>query len=115
MAWNSSARIEKVKEGQDGQEKGYTGVASEPYEYQGNVTEVGILKFFQGVAGFDGLLAVKAQLTEDRILCVVPFDSARKRGSIVVKMNDGRVRVYTKGAPDVLFGKDPEDVARLKI
>jgi len=36
-------------------------------------------------------------------LCIVPFDSQRKRGSIVVEREDGSVRVYCKGAPDVLF------------
>ena len=63
--------------------------------------------------GFEGLLDLKAQLTKDRILCLVPFDSGRKRGSIVIRKDDGNVRVYTKGAPDVLFGKDAETVRRL--
>lgn len=35
-------------------------------------------------------------------LCVVEFSSSRKRASVVVKHNEG-VRVYTKGAPDMLF------------
>lgn len=45
------------------------------------------------------------ELTKDTILQIVPFDSGRKRGSIVVRRPNGGVRVYTKGAPDVLFGK----------
>jgi magnesium-transporting ATPase (P-type) len=44
-------------------------------------------------------------------LARVPFESSRKRGTIVVKREDGSVRVYTKGAPDVLYGKDPTELA----
>jgi magnesium-transporting ATPase (P-type) len=47
-------------------------------------------------------------------LCRVPFDAGRKRSSIVVRKPDGGVRVYTKGAPDVLFGKDADEVKDLK-
>ncbi len=35
-------------------------------------------------------------------LAVVEFSSSRKRASVVVKHNGG-VRIYTKGAPDMLF------------
>jgi len=35
-------------------------------------------------------------------LDVVEFSSSRKRASVVVKHGDG-VRIYTKGAPDMLF------------
>jgi len=40
-------------------------------------------------------------------LCTIPFSSSRKRGSIVLKhpSQDGMVRIYTKGAPDMLFPK----------
>lgn len=103
--WNSTARVEAPKP-QDGAPDGYTGTESAALEYQGNVTEVGILKFFAGVMGIEGVQKRKLALTEDMILCRVPFDAGRKRGSIVVKKPDGGVRVFTKGAPDVLFGKD---------
>jgi len=87
------------------------GDESKKFEYQGNVTEVGILKFFQGVMGCEGIINIKNELTEERIIQIVPFDSGRKRGSIVVSLPDGGVRVYTKGAPDVLFNKDQNLVA----
>jgi len=45
-------------------------------------------------------------LTKDNILTTIPFDSAIKRTTTVIERPDGTVRVYTKGAPDVLFGKD---------
>ena len=49
-------------------------------------------------------------LSEDKILCIVPFTSSRKMGSIVVrnmeKVNTPQeVRVYCKGAPDMLLQK----------
>lgn len=64
--------------------------------------------------GIETVREKKLSLRDEDILCLVPFDSGRKRGSIVVRKPDGGVRVYTKGAPDVLFGKDPETVRRLK-
>lgn len=44
VLWNSSARIEKNPE---------TG----KYEFNGNVTEMGILKFFKSKLGFEGCIA----------------------------------------------------------
>jgi len=110
--WNSSARIEEPKK--DDKDEGYTGVEKAKLEYQGNVTEIGILKFFAGVMGIEGVRNQKLALNPEDIVCLVPFESKRKRGSIAVRRPDGGVRVYTKGAPDVLFGKDPETVRRFK-
>lgn len=46
---------------------------------------------------------------DDMVLCNIPFTSKRKMGSIVVKRDgadkDHEVRVYTKGAPDMLLQK----------
>jgi magnesium-transporting ATPase (P-type) len=33
----------------------------------------------------------------------IPFDSKYKKQTTVVKLSDTMVRVYTKGAPDVLY------------
>jgi magnesium-transporting ATPase (P-type) len=52
-------------------------------------------------------------LPEENILEILPFNSKRKRGSIVVRNPDmkgtrGEVRVYCKGAPDFfLMDADP--------
>lgn len=35
----------------------------------------------------------------------IPFDSERKAMSVVVRENDGRLLMYTKGAPEVILGK----------
>jgi magnesium-transporting ATPase (P-type) len=37
------------------------------------------------------------------IINKIPFSSERKRGSIVVKTEDGNVRIYCKGAPDLVL------------
>ena len=41
-------------------------------------------------------------LTEEMIVAKIPFNSSRKRGSIIVKTEDG-VRIYCKGAPDFVL------------
>jgi len=60
--WNSSARIEEPQE-EEGEGQGFTGVAKPKWVYQGNVTEVGILKFFAGVLGIEGVREKKLALT----------------------------------------------------
>ena len=50
---------------------------------------------------------------EDKVLTAIPFDSSYKFQTTVIRKEDGGVRVYTKGAPDVLYGKDEEEVKRL--
>ena len=56
-----------------------------------------------GVNGGDAVYNAKQEFGKgDICLEVVSFTSSRKRASVVVKNGDG-VRVYTKGAPDMLF------------
>lgn len=60
--------------------------------------------------GGQGIIDKKAKLEENNILCNVPFTSKRKMGSIVVRQPEfigtaQEVRVYTKGAPDMLYEK----------
>lgn len=48
------------------------------------------------------------RLTEDNTLSVIAFSSSRKRASIVIRDPSkagqaDEVRIYTKGAPDMLF------------
>ena len=48
------------------------------------------------------------RLTEDNTCCLISFSSSRKRASIVVRYpakagQADEVRIYTKGAPDMLF------------
>lgn len=87
--WNSSANIEwSEKENQ--------------YVTQGNVTEQGIFKFFIHDMQPEGVQSFINSLPDEDRLELISFSSSRKRASIVVRNGDG-VRVYTKGAPDMLF------------
>ena len=52
--------------------------------------------------GGQGIVDFKNQLDENKLISVIQFTSSRKKASVVVKTNEG-VRVYTKGAPDMLF------------
>jgi len=57
---------------------------------------------------------MKDKLTKENILCIIPFSSLRKRGSIVVRNPDlagtnQEVRVYCKGAPDVFWMENVEN------
>ena len=75
---------------------------------KGNPTEQGIIKFFMNEMGGDGCIDFQSTLTTENILCEIPFTSTRKRGTIVVRNpdlegTDQEVRVYCKGAPDMVF------------
>jgi len=100
VLWNSSARLER----NDGSDPAVT----EEFLTKGNVTEQGLLKFFMGVLGGQGMLDEKARLTEENTLTIISFSSSRKRASIVVRYpehegTDREVRVYCKGAPDMVL------------
>lgn len=94
VMWNSSARIEKDEDGE--------------WCTKGNVTEQGIIKFFMNNEGAEGCNEKRNSLTDENTLALISFSSSRKRASIVVRDEskagtNGEVRVYTKGAPDMLF------------
>ena len=100
VMWNSSARIER----NDGSDPAVT----EPFITRGNVTEQGLIKFFMRALGGEGCIAEKNALTEENTMLVISFTSSRKRASIVVRDpskegTDQEVRIYCKGAPDMLF------------
>lgn len=100
ILWNSSARIE-LNDFKDPKQ-------SEKYMTKGNVTEQGIIKFFMNDMGGEGCINFKNSLTEENTLCIVPFTSTRKRGTIVIRNPDlagteQEVRIYCKGAPDMVF------------
>ena len=80
VLWNASAWLEE-NDGKDPNNK-------DKYVTKGNVTEQGIIKFFIGQLGAQGCIDKKNELTEDITLCIVPFTSTRKMGSIVVRRPD---------------------------
>jgi Ca2+ transporting ATPase len=100
VLWNSSARLE-ANDGSDP-------TVTDQYLTRGNVTEQGLIKFFMGVLTGQGCVDARARLSEENTLSVVAFSSSRKRASIVIRNpahagTDQEVRVYTKGAPDMVL------------
>lgn len=88
VLFNCSARVERTP----------TGL----FEAKGNCTEVGLINFLM-FAGVN--VAEELKKKEDRILEVIPFNSARKRACCVVRHpdNDKLVRVFLKGAPEIVL------------
>lgn len=99
VMFNSSARIEK----NDGSDP----LVKDEFLTKGNVTEQGIIKFFMNDMGGQACMDYKRQLVTEgegvELLASVPFTSTRKRGTAVVKLESGEVRIFTKGAPDMVL------------
>lgn len=100
LFWNSSARIEQNMDKKT--------MDKEPFVFAGNVTEQGIIKFFNKVMSGQECLDQRNLLSEENTCALISFTSKRKRASIVVKYpakagGNDEVRVYTKGAPDMIF------------
>lgn len=100
VIWNSSAWFELLDKEKEEDE--------DEYVPKGNVTEQGILKYLGHATSPTDCVNKKADLSEDKIQCIIPFTSKRKMGSIVVKVGekigtDKEIRIYTKGAPDMLL------------
>ena len=100
VLWNSSARLE-VNDRTDPN-------VTDDYVTRGNVTEQGLIKFFMGSLSGKGCVDERARLTEENTLSVISFSSSRKRASIVVRNpefagTDQEVRLYCKGAPDMVL------------
>lgn len=95
VLWNSTARIE-------------LGDSGRKYVTKGNVTEQGIIQFLMNQIGGEGCLDVRDSLKKENILLEAPFSYSRKRGSVVIRNpqfegTDREVRVYCKGAPEILL------------
>lgn len=100
--WNSSAWLEK-NDFKD------PNIQTE-WVTKGNVTEQGIIKFFINALTANACAQKKSELTDEKIVAIVPFTSKRKMGSIVVSQEekagtDQEIRIYCKGAPDMLLEK----------
>ena len=71
-------------------------------ETKGNCTEQGLIKYLMEV-GVDASHLIRQK--DDRILQVIPFNSGRKRACTAVRHPtiDNLVRVYVKGAPEIVL------------
>ena len=92
VIFNSTARIEVDKE-------------TNLDIVTGNVTEKGLVEYLikSGVP-VKALYAERDDKNKTKLIFDIPFSSKRKRATIAYKIdNDSKVRVYCKGAPEVVI------------
>ena len=70
--------------------------------FVGSKTETALLSFARD---YLGMHSVNEERFNAEISQIVPFDSARKCMATVVKLEDGRYRMYVKGASEIMLGK----------
>ncbi|PSN61843.1 calcium-translocating P-type ATPase [Corynespora cassiicola Philippines] len=68
----------------------------------GSKTETALLGFARTYLGMGPLATERSNAT---IVQVIPFDSAIKCSAVVAKLDDGRYRLYVKGASEILLDK----------
>lgn len=69
---------------------------------KGNVTEVGLIKYFlDSKISLDEFYFNKNQPGFFEL--AIPFSSARKRQTTAVRLQNGTVRVFVKGGPDLIL------------
>lgn len=104
IIWNSSAFFTKVTdELKKKQPDKFARFEVGDWATEGNVTEQAILNFFLSASNNDGQKLIDHKKSAGTITeNIVAFTSKRKKASIVIKTSTG-FRVYTKGAPDMLF------------
>lgn len=71
--------------------------------FVGSKTETALLKFAQD-AGWRAFREIRDTADRD-IVQMIPFSSARKSMGVVLKVAEGKWRVYVKGASEILVGK----------
>ncbi|OIW25161.1 calcium-translocating P-type ATPase [Coniochaeta ligniaria NRRL 30616] len=68
----------------------------------GSKTETALLIFAQE---FLGMGPINEERANAKILQLIPFDSGRKCMGVVVQMEDGKARLYVKGASEIMLEK----------
>jgi len=69
----------------------------------GNKTECGLLGFVSGLGGsYDD---IRSKYPEEKFVHVYTFNSVRKNMSTVIQRPDGVIRMYTKGASEIVLKK----------
>lgn len=71
----------------------------------GSKTETSMLIFAQEHLGMG---PISEERSNEKILQLVPFDSGRKCMGIFIQLPDGKVRLYVKGASEIVLGKCTE-------
>jgi Ca2+-transporting ATPase len=80
----------------------FEGEEGGPDLFIGSKTETALLSFARDYLGMG---SVSTERSNANIIQVIPFDSAIKCSGIVVKLVDGRYRLYVKGASEILLAK----------
>ncbi|KAF2873330.1 calcium transporting P-type ATPase-like protein [Massariosphaeria phaeospora] len=80
----------------------FEGQEGGPDAFIGSKTETALLGFARD---YMGMGPVGTERSNANIVQVIPFDSAIKCSAVVVKLADGRFRMYVKGASEILLGK----------
>jgi Ca2+-transporting ATPase len=78
----------------------FEGAVGGPDPFIGSKTETALLGFARDYLGMGN---VAQERSNANIVQVVPFDSAIKCSAAVAKLNDGRYRMYVKGASEILL------------
>jgi Ca2+-transporting ATPase len=80
----------------------FEGEEGGPDPFIGSKTETALLSFAREYLGMGSL---STERSNANIIQVIPFDSAIKCSGVVVKLVDGRYRLYVKGASEILLAK----------
>ncbi|KAH7395006.1 hypothetical protein DE146DRAFT_615139 [Phaeosphaeria sp. MPI-PUGE-AT-0046c] len=80
----------------------FEGEAGGPDPFVGSKTETALLGFARDHLGMGN---VAQERSNANIVQVIPFDSSIKCSGVVVKLRDGRYRLYVKGASEILLAK----------
>ncbi|KAF2788731.1 calcium-translocating P-type ATPase [Melanomma pulvis-pyrius CBS 109.77] len=80
----------------------FEGEEGGPDAFIGSKTETALLSFARDYLGMGSL---NIERSNANVVQVVPFDSAIKCSGVVVKLDDGRYRLYVKGASEILLAK----------
>lgn len=78
----------------------FEGEADGVKTFIGSKTETALLTFARD---FFGMASVDQEKSNAKIAQMIPFDSGRKCMGVVVQLDDGRHRLYVKGASEILL------------
>jgi len=78
-------------------------ITNTTFEHGGNKTECALLEM-----AFKFGFNYEKYRPSDKIKKVIPFSSTRKKMTVVYQLEDEVIRIYSKGAPDVLLDRCSE-------
>ncbi|KAG9230704.1 calcium transporting P-type ATPase-like protein [Amylocarpus encephaloides] len=80
----------------------FEGLVDGVSSFVGSKTETALLEFAKE---FLGMGQVDQERSNVQVIQLIPFDSGRKCMGVVVQLDDGRCRLYVKGASEILLEK----------